>query len=164
MTRMLNPTIRNSSEVDVTKPEKVQRLLDTGWTLAEGETFVKPKEKRKSKELKVDERLSGDGEDNIDNQGTGADIGRPLGKNDAVITRPNGTKVMATNTPGTNLPGLSGKGKEALIGIAKDENIAIDVEAAKPLIKAAIEAERAKRSGEADDTSLAPKDGDEDEE
>ena len=143
------------------KDTKVEQYQSLGWSIAEGQDYVKPKEKKKGRDLVVDPAITGqladgrtikEGEnDPVDNDtNTGVDTGKPLGANDVVrtpVVQNDGRKVeTVTTTPtGTtsNLPGLSGKSKEVLVGIAKAENIDLDgVEDNKPAIKAAIEKHR----------------------
>lgn len=152
---MTNPQIKGSGELSV-PAERVQKFQSKGWVLKEGQKFKPPKVKG-GRVLEVDDGLAArtamiqeqnagkqDGED----KGDGGDNGKPL-PDGAVVKTVDMTLVDQTGkTPGMNLPGLSGKSKEVLLGIAKSENIQVDINGSKPAIKAAIEAERAARAGQ----------------
>lgn len=141
---------------------KVEKFLGLGFVVADGESYTKPKVKGKGRDLKVDPSITGipsdgreykrgenDGEDT--DTDTGVDTGKELGANDVVRTpvvqddRRKVAVVLDTPTGTTsNLPGLSGKSKEVLVGIAKAENVDLSgVADSKPAVKAAIEKHRA---------------------
>lgn len=141
MVKLLNPHIKNTTILDV-KNDKVENYLRRGWKLVEGEVWEKPKAK-KSKVIPVDESL--DPRRNEDHGDGGRDLGLPLP--DGAVVKQDMSLVEPAHAPGTNLATLEGKSKEVLLGIATDENIQVDRNAAKPLIKAAIEAEREARAG-----------------
>lgn len=145
------------------KEESVQRYLDKGWALAEGETFTAPAPKKVGRTLEVNQNLVPrdykPGENDGEATGvpsTGVDTGKPLGANQVIDTPVliDGRKVIQTNATGAVKVGLSGKSKEILLGIAAAEGIAVDPELSKPAIKAAIEEARGETpSGDNEDAT-----------
>lgn len=140
---------------------KVEKFKGLGFVIADGEDYTAPKPKGKGRDLKVDPAITGITEDGrtykhgendpVDNGiETGVDTGKPLGANDVVqtpVVQDDGRKVLNVDPLGTsNLPGLSGKSKDVLVGIAKAEGIDLsEVADTKPAVKEAIEAHREAR-------------------
>lgn len=137
--RMVNPHIKGSQELTV-PDTRVQKFQSKGWVLAEGQDFQAPKEK-KGRVIPVDESLAPKR-----NEDQGVDTGRPLPEG-AVVKQDGSLVDHEGKVPFQNLPGLTGKSKEVMLGIAKAENIEVDASASKPNIKLAIENARAARDG-----------------
>jgi len=125
-----------------------QRYLDRGWQLAEGETFEPTATRPKGgRVLEVNQDLvprtykPGENDGLDTDTSTGVDTGLPLGANDVVrepLVQQDGRKITM-NVPDGPRPGVSGKTKAVLLGIAATEGIEVDPELSKPEIKKAIE-------------------------
>lgn len=134
---------------------KVQRYLDQGWTLADGESFTPEPpvtEDEDGNTILPDGRVIKPGED--DPVGDTADDlpldvnadGATLTHTAPVPTGSNGQLSVGSNVTGSsNLPTLGGKTRDDLIGIARSEHIEVDQSASKPAIRTAIEEARAAR-------------------
>lgn len=145
----------NGVHLDV--PEsKIQRYLDQGWTLVDGETFTPepvPTEDEDGNTILADGRVIKPGED--DTVGDTADEeslpvqadGATLAYTEPVKTGSNGQLSVGSNVTGSsNLPTLGGKTRDDLIGIARSEHIEVDQSASKPAIRTAIEDAREARN------------------
>jgi len=173
MVKMLhNYNEGNLAVVPLEVPDaRVEKYLAKGWSIAEGENYKKPKAKKGGRTLEVNPDIvpnnrvydksevnikADDGEDNVDDQTTGVDTGKTLGANDVVqepIVVDNRKVQTAHPVSGMNQPGLSGKSKEVLLGIAKDEGIEVDPELSKPEVKKAIEDARVAAANEAEENT-----------
>jgi len=125
--------------------ERAAKFLGLGWTLSDEDSDWKAPEPPKSEPRELEVKKINDGEDS--KTGNGLDLtALPSGHAvTAPIVQDDRRKVAPADPTNENLPGLAGKTREVLLGIAAAEGIEVPDAITKPQLKALIES---KRSGE----------------